>query len=427
MASADWRTPHALGDLAPVPEPAVLPVERDDPALGVDPRRQARVVEEHQREQPARLRLLRREGEPTGQQDRLAGQVDPARVPGRVDEVEHAQHDGEVAGLVQAASPQGPLGPADPLRHRRLRDVEGVGDLARGEAADRTQGQRHLGGGREVGVEAEEQGQACRRPPRAARRGRRRTSSRRCRAASLQWASTTRARSSSATRAGRTAVLDDARAPAARPRRASTASILPAGPGPRAPAGRERAARPRPAGVSARRHPGSVVRGPLGQVPPGRRSTRAAGRRPGRARRAVSRDLHRRASCDRTFDHVLSPPRGRRSRAAEPLGGEQRRRAGSRTTWSRPGPRARRERRRRRRIPLRLSHGRRAPPRPRAPTSPWREGGRLRAAVGDAALRAWWSPGVVGRVFVALHLVERSRGSPSRHGISTFNARERAL
>ena len=64
------------------------------------------MVEEHQREQPARLGLLRGEGELAGEPDRLAGQVHPARVPGRVDEVEHAQHDGEVAGLVQAAPPQ---------------------------------------------------------------------------------------------------------------------------------------------------------------------------------------------------------------------------------------------------------------------------------------------------------------------------------
>ena len=87
------------------------------------------MVEEHQREQPARLGLLRGEGELAGEPDRLAGQVHPARVAGRVDEVEHAQHDGEVAGLVQAAPAQGALGAADPLRHRRLGDVEGVGDL----------------------------------------------------------------------------------------------------------------------------------------------------------------------------------------------------------------------------------------------------------------------------------------------------------
>ena len=65
----------ALGDLAGVPQAAVLPVERDDPALGVEARRQAGVVEEHQREQPPRLRLLGGEGELTGEPDRLAGQV----------------------------------------------------------------------------------------------------------------------------------------------------------------------------------------------------------------------------------------------------------------------------------------------------------------------------------------------------------------
>ena len=139
---------------------AVLAVERDDPAPGIEPRRQARVVKNHQREQPARLGLLRGQRELAGEPDRLAGQVDPggrARMPGRVDEVEHAQHDGEVAGLVQAAPTHGALGAADPLRHRRLGDVEGVGDLLGGEAADGTQGQRHLRRGREVGVTATEE------------------------------------------------------------------------------------------------------------------------------------------------------------------------------------------------------------------------------------------------------------------------------
>ena len=35
---------HALGDLAGVPQAAVLPVERDDTTLGVKPRREAGVV-----------------------------------------------------------------------------------------------------------------------------------------------------------------------------------------------------------------------------------------------------------------------------------------------------------------------------------------------------------------------------------------------
>jgi hypothetical protein len=118
------------------------------------------VVQEHQREQPARLGLLRGEGELAGEPDRLGGQVHPvgrASMPGRVDEVEHAQHDGEVAGLVQAAPAQSALCAADPLRHRRLGDIEGVGDLPGGEAADCAQGQRHLGRGREGGVTAAEE------------------------------------------------------------------------------------------------------------------------------------------------------------------------------------------------------------------------------------------------------------------------------
>ena len=43
----------ALGDLAGVPQAAVLPVERDDPALGVEARRQAGVVEASARAAPA--------------------------------------------------------------------------------------------------------------------------------------------------------------------------------------------------------------------------------------------------------------------------------------------------------------------------------------------------------------------------------------
>ena len=95
------------------------------------------MVEEHQREEPPRLRLFGGEGELAGEPDRLAREVHPARVARRVDEVEHAQHDGEVAGLVQPASGwagQRALGPADPLRHRGLGHIEGIGNLARREA-----------------------------------------------------------------------------------------------------------------------------------------------------------------------------------------------------------------------------------------------------------------------------------------------------
>ena len=61
------------------------------------------MVEEHQREQPARLWFLGGEGELAGEADRVAGQVDAVRMAGRVDEVEHAQDYGEIARLVEPA------------------------------------------------------------------------------------------------------------------------------------------------------------------------------------------------------------------------------------------------------------------------------------------------------------------------------------
>lgn len=52
----------------------------------------------------------------------------------------------EVAGPAKALPAQGAPGAADPLRHRRLRNEEGVGDLAGREAADSAEGQGYLGG-----------------------------------------------------------------------------------------------------------------------------------------------------------------------------------------------------------------------------------------------------------------------------------------
>ena len=48
------------------------------------------------------------------------------------------------------------LGPNDPLGHRRFRDEERVGDLGRRQAAEQSQGQRHLRLPREGGVAAGE-------------------------------------------------------------------------------------------------------------------------------------------------------------------------------------------------------------------------------------------------------------------------------
>ena len=134
------------------------------------------------------------ERELAGEADRLAGQVVPARVPGVVHERQHAKHDRQITGLGGAAAAHRPLGATDPLRHRRLRNEERVGDLASAQPSDGTQRQRHLRRRREVGVAAAEQQRACRRPARW-RPGRARArvaSSRRRRADSLRRASTRR-------------------------------------------------------------------------------------------------------------------------------------------------------------------------------------------------------------------------------------------
>src|SRR3712207_8156700 len=55
---------------------------------------------------PARFGFLRGQGELASEPDRLARQVHAVRVARGVDQVEHAQHHGQVAGLVQAAAGQ---------------------------------------------------------------------------------------------------------------------------------------------------------------------------------------------------------------------------------------------------------------------------------------------------------------------------------
>jgi hypothetical protein len=154
MASADCRTrtPSAISRVSHRPRSCRSSVTIRPSAI--EPRRAPGVVQEHQREQPSRLRLVGGEGELAGEPDRLGGKVDATGVARRVDEVEHPEHDGEVARPVEPAPTQAALGAADPLRHRGLRDVEGVRDLAGGEAADGAQRQCHLGRGREVRMTA---------------------------------------------------------------------------------------------------------------------------------------------------------------------------------------------------------------------------------------------------------------------------------
>ena len=74
-------------------------VERHEPTGRVGAGRQPGVLEQHQRQQPAGLRLRCGERELAGEADRLAGEVVPPAVPGVVHERQDAQHDRQVTGF----------------------------------------------------------------------------------------------------------------------------------------------------------------------------------------------------------------------------------------------------------------------------------------------------------------------------------------
>ena len=96
----------ALGDRGAVPAGAVLVLEADGQAVGVDARRAPGIGEQQQGEQPVGLRLARQQlGHQPGEADRLVAQVGPHQLVagGRdvalgVHEVDHVQHAAEPLG-----------------------------------------------------------------------------------------------------------------------------------------------------------------------------------------------------------------------------------------------------------------------------------------------------------------------------------------
>ncbi len=161
-----------LADRAAVPARPVLGLEQDELAAGPDPRRAPGVVQEHEREQARRLRLVRQQHVHHAREaDRLGGEVvaheGVARRRGVAlveHEVEHGE-DGPEAVLERLGRRLGQrdarqahllLGPHEPLRHRRLGEEQRPRDLRHGEAADQPQGQRDLRLERERRVAARE-------------------------------------------------------------------------------------------------------------------------------------------------------------------------------------------------------------------------------------------------------------------------------
>ena len=148
----------ALGNLGRVPSAAVLVAEQDELTRVAGSGLPARVGEQQQRQQARDLRLVRHERrERAGEPDRLltqraSHQVGAIRCQVTLgeDQVDGPEHRRQASRQVFTARRFQPysgladlaLGPDQALRHRRLRDDEGGGDLRRGQAAHAAQGQR---------------------------------------------------------------------------------------------------------------------------------------------------------------------------------------------------------------------------------------------------------------------------------------------
>ena len=162
-----------LGDQRRVPGPAILLVERDQLAARRDPGGAAGLGEEHQRQQPGHLAVLRQElADQPREPDRLGGQVVTNRIgvgAGRqIALVEDEEEDGEDARDASREILRGRhpirdasrldlgLGPGDPLAHGGLRHQERSGDLGHGQTTDHAQRQRDAGLDRERRVTARE-------------------------------------------------------------------------------------------------------------------------------------------------------------------------------------------------------------------------------------------------------------------------------
>jgi hypothetical protein len=152
------QDPLSLVDLGPVPPAAVLILQRDQVTAPVGAGRPAGVLQQHQRQQAARLGLARHQpGQRPRQPDRLRAQVRPdhVRARGRAvtlveQQVQHGQDPGDALG--EQARGRHPvrdrgvadlaLGADDPLRHGRLGHQQRAGDLGRGQPGQRPQRER---------------------------------------------------------------------------------------------------------------------------------------------------------------------------------------------------------------------------------------------------------------------------------------------
>ena len=91
---------------------------------------------------PRDLRLVGERCELPRHADRLGSDVDLAGVALVEQQIEHARHPRQIAWLIERNADEPLLRATDALRHRRLRHEEGIRDLPRRQAGDRTQRER---------------------------------------------------------------------------------------------------------------------------------------------------------------------------------------------------------------------------------------------------------------------------------------------
>jgi hypothetical protein len=142
-----------FGDLAGVPERAVLVGEQDEVAV-LEARFASGVVQEHHREQSVDLGLVRHQlGERPPEPEGLGRQVNATSIALVEDEVDDREHGREPIGQqVVGRHPEGdpgrldlPLRPHEPLRHGRLGDEKGARDLLGRQSAEGPQREGDLG------------------------------------------------------------------------------------------------------------------------------------------------------------------------------------------------------------------------------------------------------------------------------------------
>ena len=167
----DQRQP--LGDHPVIPEPAILVLQQHDGAIGIEPRRRPRMLEQKQGRQPHdfRLRLEQPKQQP-GEPDRLFAQGRAGRglaAAGRIafveDEVDHRHDGGEpFRPLLRPRRFERHIGlgdagfrPRDALLHGALAHQERPRDLLDRQAGNDAQRQRYLLGRRQIGMAADEE------------------------------------------------------------------------------------------------------------------------------------------------------------------------------------------------------------------------------------------------------------------------------